>query len=146
MCKVLNPSVCPLLPEPQHACIVLTQAMAESVVRFLFEKKIGTPSDKFERNLNKLLKHNVLSKEQKEKFDKLWEKRNLYHHLKVTISRDKRILEEYAREMLKLLNEVLKEIFSFSVSDGKVKFEEPKYWEYKENLKRTYDYESNELP
>jgi hypothetical protein len=112
-----------------YGCIALVQAVAEALVRFLCQRnkmRVG----KFDRNIDRLFEKKVITFNLKESFLEIWEKRNDYHHLNSTIETDRQELEKIAEEKAKLIVEIEKEIFAFSLSaDGKIIPRESKYWE-----------------
>lgn len=111
-----------------YGCIALTQAVAEALARFLCEVNFGRHDKVFEKNVEKLSVRNFISDKVKESLLKIWEKRNDYHHLNPNVETDRQTLEELAREKARLLVEVESEVFHFTVVDGRMILEHPKYW------------------
>ncbi len=129
-------SECSLLFRDGHfyGCIALVQAVAEALVRFLCQNN-KTPVGEFENNLKQLFENGFITNDIRRFFLKIWERRNDYHHLNPTIETDRQELERIAKEKAKLIAEVEKEIFDFTVSmDGKIVPKEPKYWEGYDDL------------
>jgi len=114
-------------------CIALTQAVTEAIVRFLCQKNGWRPGKNFEDNVVKLHNRKFISDRIKNKFLKIWEKRDDYHHLNPNIETERKKLEEIAYEKVLLLKEVESEIFKFSIIDGKLVPENKKYWELQQN-------------
>ena len=112
-----------------YGCIAMTQAVAEALVRFLCERNLWKPAKVFETNVENLRKRGVISDGLKDSFLKIWEKRNDYHHLNNNVERDRQVLEELAREKASLLAKVENEVFHFTVVEGKLVPEQPKYWD-----------------
>lgn len=121
---------CSLLFRDGHfyGCIALTQAVIESLARFLCQRNSWKPAKKFEKNVEKLSARNVISGKLKKSLLRIWEKRDDYHHLNPNVEVDRQALEELAREKVRLLAEVESEVFRFTVADGKIIPEQPKYW------------------
>lgn len=116
-----------------YGCITLTQSVAEAIVRFLCQKNSWKPEKNFENNINKLLNRKFISEKLKNKFLKIWESRDDYHHLNTNIEAQRTKLEEISYEKVLLLKEIESEIFKFSLKDGKLIPENKKYWELQEN-------------
>jgi len=121
---------CSLLFRDGHfyACIALTQAVAEALVRFLCETNFRKHDNVFEKNVEKLSVRNFISDKLKESFLEIWKMRDDYHHLNSNVKADHQALEELARKKACLLVEVESEVFHFTVVDGKIVPEQPKYW------------------
>ena len=116
-----------------YGCITLTQSVTEAIVRFLCQKNSWKPEKDFENNINKLLNRNFISEKLKNKFLKIWENRDDYHHLNPNIEVQRTKLEEISYEKVLLLKEIESEIFKFSLKDGKLIPENKKYWELQKN-------------
>jgi hypothetical protein len=116
-----------------YGCIALTQAVTEAIVRFLCQKNAWKPANNFGNNVAKLHTRKFISEEMKNRFLKIWENRDDYHHLNPNIETDREKLEEIAYEKVLLLKEIESEIFKFSVIDGKLVPEKKKYWELQQN-------------
>jgi len=128
---------CTLLFRDGHffGCIALSQAVAESVARFLCQRNGWKPKKNFEDNMAKLQTRKVISSDMKDKFLRIWEKRDDYHHLNSTIETDRNKLEALAYERVLLLREIEAEVFKFSIVDGKLMPENRKYWDVQSNGK-----------
>ncbi len=126
---------CTLLFRDGHfyGCIALSQAVTEAIARFLCQKNGWRPENTFEKNIAKLQTKQFVSEEMKNKFLKVWAKRDDYHHLNPSIETDRVKLEEIAYEKVLLLKEIESEIFKFSVVNGKLMPENKKYWVLQEN-------------
>ncbi len=126
---------CTLLFRDGHfyGCIALSQAVTEAIVRFLCQKNGWQPEKTFEKNINKLQTRKFISEEMKNKFLKVWAKRDDYHHLNPSIETDRANLELIALEKILLLKEIESEIFKFSNVDGELMPENKKYWVLQEN-------------
>ncbi|MBL7196961.1 MAG: hypothetical protein ISS47_02550 [Candidatus Omnitrophica bacterium] len=125
-------SECSLLFRDGHfyGCIALSQAVAEALVKYLCEKNSWSPESSYENNVDKLFERGFISGQLKEKFFKIWQKRDDYHHLNRTIETDREKLKEIAKEKAKLIAEIEREVFDFILSvDGKLIPKKPKYWE-----------------
>ena len=121
---------CSLLFRDGHfyGCIALTQAVAEALVRFLCQRSSGRPTKNFEKNVQKLFVRNVISDKLKKSLLRIWEKRHDYHHLNPNVKTNRQALEKLAREKAFLLSELESELFQFTVVDGEIIPERPKYW------------------
>ncbi|MBE3128618.1 MAG: hypothetical protein IMZ60_02950 [Actinobacteria bacterium] len=126
---------CTLLFRDGHyyGCITLTQSVAEAIVRFLCQKNFGKAKNVFEKNIDRLLTRHFISEKLKNKFLKIWENRDDYHHLNSKIEDQRTKLEEISYKKVLLLKEIESEIFKFSVKNGKPIPENKKYWELHKN-------------
>lgn len=116
-----------------YGCIALSQAVAEGIVRFLCQKNSWNPKKHFKDNIAKLETRKFITNDLKEKFLKLWERRDDYHHLNSTIEKDRQKLESLAYKKVSLLKEIESEVFKFSVVDGKLVPKNMKYWDLQPN-------------
>jgi hypothetical protein len=126
---------CALLFRDGHfyGAIALSQAVAEAIAKFLCQKNGWKPKKNFEENVAKLETRQFISKDMREKFLLLWEKRDDYHHLNPTIETDRQKLAALAYEKVLLLKEIESEVFKFSIVDGKLVPENRKYWALQPN-------------
>jgi hypothetical protein len=116
-------------------CIALTQAVLEAVIRHVWQiklKKKPNQEGNFEKNLEALHKKKFIGDEWKAKLDQMWAKRHSFHHLRPSVECGEQKLEETARNTLKLLNDLEREFFGFSVREGMVVPDHPEYWSIKE--------------
>lgn len=116
-------------------CIALTQAVLEAVIRQVWQvkfKKKPNQEGSFDKNLEALHKKKFISDEWKIKLDQMWADRHSFHHLRPSVESDHRKLEESARNTLKLLNDLEKEFFGFTLRDGMLVPDHPEYWSIKE--------------
>ena len=111
-----------------YGCIALTQAVAEALVKFLCKTNFGRHRKVFEKNVEKLSQREFIPDKVKESLLTIWKRRDDYHHLNPNVATDRQALEELAREKVQLLVEVEREIFRFTIVDGKISPEQPKYW------------------
>lgn len=116
-----------------YGCIALSQAVAEAIAKFLCQKNGWRPKKNFEDNVAKLQIRQFISNEMKDKFLKIWEKRDDYHHLNTTIETDREKLGALAYEKVLLLKEIESEVFKFSIVDEKLVPENRKYWVLQQN-------------
>ena len=128
-------SECSLLFRDGHfyGCISLTQSVAEALVKFLCQRNSWRPAENFEENVEKLFVRKFISDKLKKSFLRIWERRDDYHHLNRNVETDRQVLEKLAREKASLLVEVQSEIFRFTVAEGKIIPEQPKYWKTRVN-------------
>lgn len=126
---------CALLFRDGHfyGAIALSQAVAEAITKFLCQKNGWKPKKSFEENIAKLETRQFISKDMKEKFLFLWDKRDDYHHLNPTIETDLQKLEALSYEKVSLLKEIESEVFKFSIVDGRLVPENRKYWAIQPN-------------
>lgn len=126
---------CALLFRDGHfyGAIALSQAVVEAIAKFLCQKNGWKPRKSFEENVAKLEARQFISKDMKQRFLSLWEKRDDYHHLNPAIEMDRQKLEALAHEKVSLLKEIESEVFDFSVVDGKLVPKNKKYWAVQPN-------------
>lgn len=121
-----------------YACIALAQAVAEALVRFLCEKNSCSPRKDFDKNVEKLTTRGFITEEIKGKLLQIWDARHDYHHLNADIETDKERLQEMAIEKLNLLTDVEKEIFAFTIVEGKLVPTNRKYWDIDGEFAKVY--------
>jgi len=126
---------CTLLFRDGHfyGSIALSQAVVEAIVKFLCKKNGWKPKKNFEENVSKLQSRQFISNDMKDKFIRIWERRDDYHHLNPTIEMDSENLEALACEKVLLLKEIESEVFKFSIVDGKLVPENRTYWVLQQN-------------
>jgi hypothetical protein len=116
-------------------CIALTQAVLEAVIRHVWQVKLKRKPNQegsFDKSLEALHKKKFISDEWKTKLDQMWIDRHTFHHLRPSVESDQQKLEATARNTLKLLNDLEKEFFGFTVREGMVVPDHPEYWSIKE--------------
>ncbi len=100
------------------ACIALSQALAEALVRFMCDRsQFASISKHFEENVEKLRKRRIKPDCSKMLME-IWEGRDDYHHLEPTIPADRIKLQEIAKGKIILFHKVEAEVFAY-----------PKYWD-----------------
>ncbi len=121
---------CALLFRDGHyyGCISLSQAVAEALARFLCLRNGWKPKKSFEENVDRLQVRRFISEEIKDKFLKIWQNRDDYHHLNPNIERDREKLETLAYEKVVLLKEIESELFQVSLAHGAIDPKNTKYW------------------
>lgn len=112
-----------------YGCIALSQAVGEALVRYMCQKNGFRPGKGFENNLEKLGRRHFLSATVKNQLAELWSGRDDYHHLNSSIEQDHNNLQELASKKAHLLMEIEKEVFGYTVNEGKLTLKYPQYWE-----------------
>lgn len=112
-----------------YGCIALSQAVGEALVRYMCQKNRFRPAKGFEINLDKLYKRRFLSAAVKDQLNELWGGRDDYHHLNSNIELDRHKLQDLARTKARLLMEIEKEVFGFTVDEGRLMLKYPQYWD-----------------
>ena len=112
-----------------YGCISLCQSVAKALGRFLCEKNGWRPAKVHEKNLETLQRRKKITAKIRKQLLTIWKDRDDYHHLNPTIERDRVKLQILAERKAKLLSEVESAIFRFSVKDGVLIPEQPKYWD-----------------
>ncbi len=115
-------------------CIALTQAVMEAIVRYVWQvklKKKPNQEGSFEKNLEALHKKKFVTDDWKDKLDQMWADRHTFHHLRPAVLTEQRKLEDLARNALKLLDQLEREFFGFTLRDGTVVPDHPEYWSIK---------------
>ena len=112
-----------------YGCIALSQAVGEALVRYMCQKNSFGPAKVFETNLEKLLIRRFISATVKDQLAELWSGRDDYHHLNSNIEQDRHSLQDLARKKAHLLMEIEKEIFDFTVNEGRLILKYPQYWD-----------------
>jgi hypothetical protein len=117
-----------------YGCIALAQAVAEALVRHIYQKKISRAAKSFEGRVEALSRKGYINQELNDNLLKIWEDRNDYHHLNPCVETDIARLEEIALEKVSLLVKVMSIVFAFSNVGGKLAPKYPEYWEMKGQL------------
>ena len=95
-------------------CIALTQALLEAVIRHVWQIKLKKkPNDQgsFDTSLECLHVKKFIADDWKIKLDQMWADRHSFHYLRPSVECDQRKLEEKARNLLKLLDDLEREFF-----------------------------------
>ena len=113
-----------------YGCIALCQSAGEALVWYMCECNSFPPAKYFEKNVKKLRRRGFIDGGFVEACDRLWGKRNDYHHLKAGIVTDRRELEELALEKIGALTHMEGTVFAEVDSDtpGALRPKHPKYW------------------
>lgn len=112
-----------------YASISLAQSIAEGLIKFIAEKKGWKPKGDFEVNVDECLKKTFITTNQSQQLKEIWKNRNDYHHLNKNIPKDNAILREIAKQKIKLLSELEKDLFEFIIVNGAIKPKNPLYWD-----------------
>ena len=118
------------------AYIALCQAVAEALVRLICERnERGSPHFvKFETNIRKLKElRNKIPADWIEKFERIWENRNDYHHLNPEVPTQKEKLREIAKDKIVTLVDVESKVFAFDIVQGAINPKHPQYWPKPQN-------------
>jgi hypothetical protein len=121
------------------ACIALSQAIAEALVRFMCDRsQFGASISKdFEENVKKLRERRI-QPDCSEILMEIWKGRHDYHHLKPNVTADRKKLQEIAKNKIVLLHKVESAVFDFKIVDDIVKPRYPKYWDIKNGLANVF--------
>jgi hypothetical protein len=95
-------------------CIALTQTLLEVVIRHVWQiklKKKPNHEASFAKNLDALQNKKFITDDWRIKLDQMWVERHSFHYLRPSVECDRRKLEEKARSLLKLLDELEREFF-----------------------------------
>jgi len=114
-----------------YGCISLVQAVTEAIVRHVWQVKLCKKKNaggEFDSNLTSLHKKGFISDEVKTTIAEIWEDRNTFHHLTLSLGKEMRDLEQLAAKKLRLLSEVEKHFFGYDIEDGLVKPHQPEFW------------------
>jgi hypothetical protein len=109
--------------------IALTQAVAEALVRFMCERNSFNPGKDFKKNVEKLYGRKFIKEGLRKALLNVWENRDDYHHLNQNIEKDRKKLEGLALEKARLLKEMEKEVFDFTIINGALIPTNQKYWD-----------------
>src|SRR5262245_14478686 len=90
------------------------------------------------KGVTTLHREGVIGDDVKSKIDRIWERRNDFHHLDPSTAQGHRLLEELAREKLTLLSEVQAERFGYSLDEGSLRPNNPKYWDIQDGMARGF--------
>lgn len=121
-----------------YGCIALTQAVAEALVRFMCQKNSWRPVKRFEENVKKLGARTDHPAQIADKLLTIWQGRDDYHHLNPSIQKDHLLLQELASEKARLLAEVEREVFRFTIDEGRLVPTYPKYWDVKGDVANVF--------
>lgn len=121
-----------------YGCIALTQAVAEALVRFLCERNSWNPAKRFEENVNNLRTRANHPPQLADQLLEIWQRRDDYHHLNPSIGKDQQQLQTLAKQKAGLLASVEREVFGFTVNEGKLVPRYPKYWDIEGDHARVF--------
>ena len=112
------------------ACIALSQAVAEALVRFMCDRNhfSASISKDFKENVEKLRKRRI-KPDCSTALMEIWEGRHDYHHLNPDITTDRTKLQEIAKSKIISLHKIESEVFAFTIVDGAIKVKYKKYWD-----------------
>lgn len=124
-------SECSLLFRDGHyyGCISLVQGVAEALVRFMCEKRLGNAHGDFARNVRNLEEQGHLTADDSSALMEIWEQRNTYHHINADIETGRLELEQLARRKTQLLIKVEKSLFAHGVNAGHIVPKNPDLWD-----------------
>jgi len=113
-----------------YGTISLSQAVGEALVRHMCRSNQWRPAENFEENVRKLKQRNFIEVDVEAALLRLWAKRDDYHHLNLTVARDRGELEDLALTKIQALGEVERFVFAWSPSErpGAIKLLRPQYW------------------
>lgn len=117
-------------------CIALSQAVLEAIIGHIWQiklKKKPNQESRFDKNLEALHKKKLLSDEWMTKLAQMWADRHAVYYFRPSAESDQQKIEEAARNALKMLKDLDREFFEFSVRDGMVVPAHPEYWSIKES-------------
>lgn len=115
-------------------CIALVQAVLEAMIRHIWQVRLQKKPDQeesFEKNLEALHKMEFISDEWKTNLDQIWADRQSYHHIEPSVESGHQRLEATARNTLRLLNDLRRRFFGFTLRDGLACPDHPEYWSIK---------------
>jgi hypothetical protein len=118
------------------ACIALSQAVAEAIVRLMCERsKFGSSISKdYETNVENLHKRKI-KPDCSELFKDIWKDRNDYHHLNPEIPTERSKLQDIAKSKIVSLHKIESEVFNFTQTKaGTISPKYPNYWGIKDGL------------
>jgi hypothetical protein len=118
-----------------YGCVALTQAVIEAIIRHVWQVKLckrKSQEGDFEKKLEALQKKGFINDEWKTRLDQMWAHRHAFYHLRPSVESEQRVLEETARNNLKLLDELERDFFGFGVRDGFVVPDHPENWSINE--------------
>lgn len=121
------------------ACIALSQAVAEAIVRLMCERsKFNSISDDYKENVENLQRRKI-EPDCKGLFDEIWKDRNGYHHLNANVPIERSKLQEIAKSKIIILHEIESKVFDLSwTKDGSSLPRYPKYWGTTDGLPNMY--------
>ena len=124
-------SECSLLFRDGHyyGCISLVQGVAEALVRFVCEKRLGDAHGDFARNVRNLERQGHLSSEDSSALMEVWEQRNTYHHINADIETGRLELEQLARRKTQLLIGIEQSLFAHEYDEGRIVPRNPDLWD-----------------
>lgn len=112
-----------------YGTISLSQAVAEPLIKFLCNKNGWKSNKDYEKNLQQLKTRGMITDELVSLFTNIWKNRDDYHHLNPQIEQDRQKLATLAKEKLKDLRDIEKELFAYTTNNGKLVPKYRKYWD-----------------
>ncbi|MDF1774458.1 MAG: hypothetical protein P1V13_00415 [Rhizobiaceae bacterium] len=116
-----------------YGCISVAQAYVEALGKYLSGVHEIRTSSKPTIVWERLSKAEIVSADVASGAKSLFLDRNDFHHLNKNIEQDVGKLEQRALYCLNVINEIEGEVFSFSLSEGRVSVNNPQYWPPDEN-------------
>jgi hypothetical protein len=86
------------------------------------------PTKDFAKNVATLKRRNFIDDGVAVDLQRLWERRNEYHHLNSTIATDRSTLEALALTRIQALAAAEKYVFAWAPGEGAIKLLRPQYW------------------
>ena len=108
--------------------ISLSQSVAEALVRHLCRSNSWRPADKFETNVRKLRKRDLIDEKIQNHLLHIWEHRDDFHHLNDSVEGQRAALEELALSKLRALSELESWAFGHTFNAGRIVLSKAKYW------------------
>lgn len=110
------------------ACICLCQSVAEALSKFLCQKSKIRNKGVHETRVNRLVREHAISPDTKDSFDKIHSNRDDFHHFSPQVPSDRKILGRIAYEALTELSKIERQVFAFSIKEGKLVPKHPEFW------------------
>jgi hypothetical protein len=125
-----------------YGCITLVQAVTEAVIRHVYwierPNEDRTSFIRLTQRLETLHRSGIIREEVKELVENIWTHRNDFHHLDPSTQQRHQTLEALASEKLSLLSAVETEFFGYSVHEGTIMPNNPKYWDIRDGKTLVY--------
>ena len=111
------------------SAISLTQAIVDSISRFIFKRNDLKADNDVDKRLRQLEESNLVSSSCVEAMKRIWIYRHDFHHLNPTVPTNVEQLKEIASANRVDLALIEGEIFAFEIVNGAIAPRKPKYWD-----------------
>ena len=112
-----------------YAAISLSQAIAESISKFVLTRHQMKVVSLFENNVRSMRKAGLITEDSAARLRDVWKDRNEFHHLNPSVATERTALEQKALTNVHALAFVEAELFAYGLDRGALVPAHPEYWD-----------------